>query len=59
MEFSRPEYWSGQPIPSPSDLPNPGIETGSPALQENFFTSCATIPILCWTFEKVEGLGDG
>ena len=27
------EYWSGQPIPSPVDLPNPGIELGSPALQ--------------------------
>ena len=33
MEFSRPEYWSGLPIPSPGDLPNPGIEPGSPALQ--------------------------
>ena len=33
MEFSRPEYWSGQPIPSPGDLPNPGIKPGSPALQ--------------------------
>ena len=27
------EYWSGQPIPSPVDLSNPGIELGSPALQ--------------------------
>ena len=33
MEFSRPEYWSGQPFPSPPDLPNPGIETRSPTLQ--------------------------
>ena len=33
MEFSRPEYWSGQPFPSPGDLPNPGIEARSPALQ--------------------------
>ena len=33
MEFSRPEYWSGQPFPSPGDLPNPGIKPGSPALQ--------------------------
>ena len=32
MEFSRPEYWSGQPFPSPGGLPNPGIEPGSPAL---------------------------
>ena len=33
MEFCRPEYWSGQPIPSPGDLPDPGIKLGSPALQ--------------------------
>ena len=33
MEFSRPEYWSGKPFPSPGDLPNPGIEPRTPALQ--------------------------
>ena len=33
MELSRPEYWSGQPFPSPGHLPNPGIKPGSPALQ--------------------------
>ena len=33
MEFSRQGYWSGLPFPSPGDLPNPRIETGSPALQ--------------------------
>ena len=32
MEFSRPEYWSGLPFPSPGDLPNPGIEPWFPAL---------------------------
>ena len=32
MEFSRQEYWSGLPFPSPGDLPNPGIKPGSPAL---------------------------
>ena len=32
MEFSRQEYWSGLPLPFPGDLPNPGIEPGSPAL---------------------------
>ena len=33
MEFSRQEYWSGWPISSPGDLPNPGIKLRSPALQ--------------------------
>ena len=33
MEFSRPEYWSGQPFPSPGDLPNSGIKLRSPTLQ--------------------------
>ena len=33
MEFSRPENWSGQPSPSPGDLPNPGIDPRSPTLQ--------------------------
>ena len=32
MEFSRQEYWSGLPFPSPRDLPNPGIKPVSPAL---------------------------
>ena len=38
MEFSRQEYRSGLPFPSPGDLPDPGIEPGSPALQSRFFT---------------------
>ena len=33
MEFSRQEYWSGVPFPSPGNHPNPGIEPWSPALQ--------------------------
>ena len=33
MGFSRQEYWSGLPFPSPGDLPDPGIEPGSAALQ--------------------------
>ena len=33
MEFSRPEYWSGQSFPSPGDLPNAGIKPSSPTLQ--------------------------
>ena len=32
MGFSRQEYWSGLPFPSPEDLPDPGIEPGSPTL---------------------------
>ena len=37
MHFSRPEYWSEPPFSSPGDLPNPGIETRSPALQVDFY----------------------
>ena len=33
MEFSRQEYWSGLPFPSPEELPNPGTEPWSPASQ--------------------------
>ena len=39
MEFSRQEYWSGLPFPSPGDLPNPGIETRSPELQADALPS--------------------
>ena len=33
LEFFRQNYWSGLPFPSPGDLPNPGLEPGSPGLQ--------------------------
>ena len=39
MGFSRQEYWSGLPFPSPGDLPDPGIEPGSPALQTDALPS--------------------
>ena len=39
MGFSRQEYWSGVPFPSPGDLPNPGITLGSPALEADTLTS--------------------
>ena len=39
MEFSRQEYWSGLPFPSPGDLPNPGIKHRSPALQADSLPS--------------------
>ena len=39
MEFSKQEYWSGLPFPSPGDLPDPAIEPGSPALQADTLLS--------------------
>ena len=39
IEFSRQEYWSGLPFPSPGDLPDPGIKPGSPALQADALPS--------------------
>ena len=39
MGFSRQEYWSGLPFPSPGDLPDPGIEPASPALQADSLLS--------------------
>ena len=37
--FSRQEYWSGVPLPSPGDLPDPGIEPRSPTFQADALTS--------------------
>ena len=39
IEFSRQEYWSGLPFPSPGNLPKPGIKPGSPALQADSLSS--------------------
>ena len=39
MELSRHGYWRGLPIPSPGDLPDPGIKPGLPALQGRFFAN--------------------
>ena len=39
MGFSRQEYWSGLPFPSPGDLPDPGIEPRFPALEADALTS--------------------
>ena len=39
MGFSKQEYWSGLPFPSPGHLPNPGIEPGSPALRADSLPS--------------------
>ena len=52
MEFSRQEYWSGQPFPSPGDLPDPGTEPASlmsPALAGGFFITSATWETLQYT----------
>ena len=39
MGFSRQEYWSGVPFPSPGDLPHSGMEPASAALAGGFFTT--------------------
>ena len=45
--FSRQEYWSGLPFPSPGDLPNPGTKAGSPSLQADYlFSELQGKPIL-------------
>ena len=68
MEFSRPEYWSGQPFPSPGDLPNPGIEPRSPALQADSLlaepqgksenTEVNSLLLLQWIFPTQESNWD-
>ena len=58
MGFSRQDYWSGLPFPSPGDLPDSGIEPGSPALQVDALPSkpqgkpkcyfkCRLFPLVC------------
>ena len=51
MRFYRQEYWSGLPFPSPGDLPDPGIEPRSPALQADCLLS---EPRLQYTFFSVK-----
>ena len=60
MEFSRPEYRSGQPFPSPGNLPNQGIKPRSPALQADSLpaepqgkpmnTGVGSLSLLQWIF---------
>ena len=53
VEFSRQEYWSGLPCPTPGDLPNLGIEQASlmsPALAGGFFTTSTT-----WEAQPIHG----
>ena len=47
MGFPRQEYWSGFPFPSPGDLPDPGIEHRSPALQADALGSGNLLPYSC------------
>ena len=52
MEFSRQEYWSGLPFPSPGDLPDPGIEPWSPSLYADALPSELTIIVQYYFEEK-------
>ena len=48
MEFSRSEYWSGQPFPSPGDLPNPGIKPRSSTLEADSLPAEPIIYHVIW-----------
>ena len=55
MEFSRQEYWSGLPFPTPEDLPNPGIEPASlvsPAFEGGFFPICTAYSLYLMLLSK-------
>ena len=48
MGFSRQEYWNGLPFPSPEDLPDPGIEPSSSALQaDSLLSELQGSPVKC------------
>ena len=46
MGFSRQEYWSRFPFPSPGDLPDPGIKPTSPSLADGFFTTEPPVKVI-------------
>ena len=52
MGFSRQEYWSGLPFPSPRDLPDPGIKPRSPTLQADALTCVPPSTFLCLLLNK-------
>ena len=55
MGFSRQEYWSGLPFPSPGDLPDPETEPGSPALQaDSLLSEPPRKPYKCIPVEKID-----
>ena len=53
MGFSRHEYWSGLPLPSPSNLPDPGIEPRSPSLRDRHFPVWATWEVIWGERERI------
>ena len=56
MEFSRQEYWSGLPFPTPGDIPNPGIEPefpASPELAGGFFTTVPPGKTFLWILLEI------
>ena len=55
MEFSRPEYWSGQSFPSPGDLPNQRIKPRSPALQADSLPAEPQGKPLRWGADQQQG----
>ena len=59
MGFSRQEYWSGLPFPSPGDLPNPGIKPRSPALRADALTSEPSQAEIPWLVEFIYSWQNG
>ena len=58
MEFPRQEYWSGLSCPSPGDLPDPGIEPKSPALQIDTLPSGRTVQVASCAESQCQDLVD-
>ena len=56
MGFSRQEYWSGLPFPSPGDLPNPRIEPRSPAFQADALTSKPQFLHISWQIISISSI---
>ena len=56
MVFSRQEYWSGLPLPTPEDLPDPGIEPGSPALSGGVYQLRHLGRLNCYTIVTMKEL---
>ena len=59
MEFSRWEYWSGLPFPSPGDIPDPGIKPGSAALQADSLLSEPPGKVPTLLIHKLAGMMEG